>query len=557
LVVAFVAAEACAAAASQKTFASPEDAASALVQAVKSRDRTATLVVLGNPGEWMSSGDATADRAAAERFVAAYEAKHAIARDGDKATLTIGEDGFPFAFPIIKNGDRWRFDTTAGREELLARRIGANELDTIKVLQAIVDAEREYASQDRNGDGVFTYAQKFESALGKHDGLYWPTKAGEAESPLGPLIANAAAEGYKKSDKGPTPYHGYNYRMLKGQGKNAESGAFDYVLRGRGIGGFAVVAYPAKYGNSGIMTFIVNQDGKIYQADWGDTAKKEAARGSICQRVVDGQSALTCAGRSPGRWRATGVSSKIPVGSFHSRWRATQARWFLRSLPAPAHRKPEGSPVRWLLSPNTVDQSPTWDLVWILNALWLAPLVLLLARGHDDVRASPVDGLFFVLAVPLWFGHRVSSAWLAYATPAYRGLLATQRLRFVVAPLVIAVFCFAALLAPESLLPIPVAERVVWLAVLDYLLVSYHFAAQHFGLLSLYRSRAGRASDAVTRRLDRWFALVVGGGFVVLANALAGSIAFQDRWIDPLLGKECPTRSRARCATAASSLSSP
>jgi len=185
--------------------------------------------------------------------------------------------------------------------------------------------------------------------------------------------------------------------------------------------------------------------------------------------------------------------------------------------------------MRWI-------KSPAWDLVWVLNALWLAPLVLLLARGHDHVRTSPVDGLFFALAVPLWFGHRVSSAWLAYATPAYRPLLTTQRLRFVVAPLAIAVACFALLLAPESVLPIPLTERVLWLAVLDYLLVSYHFAAQHFGLLSLYRARAGRASDAITRRLDRWFALVVGGGFVVLAEALAGSIAYQDRWIDPMLG---------------------
>jgi hypothetical protein len=186
-------------------------------------------------------------------------------------------------------------------------------------------------------------------------------------------------------------------------------------------------------------------------------------------------------------------------------------------------------PTRWI-------RSPAWDLVWILNALWLAPLVLLLAWGHHDVRASPVDGLFFALAVPLWFGHRVSSAWLAYATPAYRPLLAKQRLRFVVAPLAIIVACFALLLAPESVLPMPLTERVVWLAVLDYLLVSYHFAAQHFGLLSLYRARAGRASKAITRRLDRWFALIVGGGFIVVAEALAGSISFQDRWIDPLLG---------------------
>ena len=197
--------------------------------------------------------------------------------------------------------------------------------------------------------------------------------------------------------------------------------------------------------------------------------------------------------------------------------------------------------MRWI-------KSPAWDLVWVLNPLWLAPLVLLLARGHDDVRASPVDGLFFALAVPLWFGHRVSSAWLAYATPAYRPLLATQRLRFVVAPLAIAVACFALLLAPESVLPMPLTERVVCFAVLDYLLVSHHFAAQHFGLLSLYRARAGRASDAITRRLDRWFALVVGGGFVVLAEALAGSIAFQDRWIDPLLGAGGVGRVRAHAA---------
>jgi hypothetical protein len=186
--------------------------------------------------------------------------------------------------------------------------------------------------------------------------------------------------------------------------------------------------------------------------------------------------------------------------------------------------------MRWI-------KSPAWDLVWVLNMLWLAPLVFLLGSGQDNARGSPVDWLFFALAVPLWFGHRVSSAWLAYATPAYPPLLATQRLRFVVAPLVIIAVCFAVLLAPESVLPVQLTERVLCLAALDYLLVSHHFAAQHYGLLSLYRERAGRPPDAMARRLDRWFALVVGGGFVVVANALAGSIAFQDRWIDPLLGE--------------------
>ena len=181
-------------------------------------------------------------------------------------------------------------------------------------------------------------------------------------------------------------------------------------------------------------------------------------------------------------------------------------------------------------------RSPAWDLVWILNPLWLVPLVLLLAQGHEDVRDSPVDVLFFVLAVPLWFGHRISSAWLAYATPAYRPLLSRQPLRFVVAPLAVAAACFAVLLAPERVLPMPLEERVVWLVVLDFVLVSHHFAAQHFGLLSLYRARAGRAFAPGVRRLDRCFSLVVGGGLVVLAQALSGSIAFQERWIDPWLG---------------------
>jgi hypothetical protein len=267
-----------AAAPAQKTYASPEDAANALVQAVKSNERGAVLAVIGNAGDWISSGDAAADRATKERFAAAYDAKHAIVRDGDKATLTIGADDFPFAFPIVKSGDQWRFDTDAGKDELLARRIGENELDAIKVLQAIVDAEREYASADRNGDGVFDYAQKFVSSPGKRDGLYWPAKAEESPSPLGVLVARASGEGYKKADKGPQPYHGYYYRMLKGQGKNAESGAVDYVVRGRGIGGFAVVAWPAKYANSGIMTFIVNQDGKVYQADLGPATQARAAQ---------------------------------------------------------------------------------------------------------------------------------------------------------------------------------------------------------------------------------------------------------------------------------------
>ena len=269
-----------AAAAAQKSFATPDDAVNALVQAVKAHDRSATLAVLGDAGEWISSGDAIADKAKAEGFLADYAEKHAIAIDGDKATLTIGSDEFPFAFPLVKRGDQWRFDTAAGKEELLARRIGANELSAMKVLQAIVDAEQDYAAADPLGDGLPAYAQRFMSRPGKRDGLYWPAKAGEPQSPLGVLVTQAADEGYKQGEKQsgrtPTPYHGYLYRMLKGQGKNAGSGAFDYVVHGRGIAGFAVVAYPARYANSGIMTFIVNQDGKIYQADLGPGTKTKA-----------------------------------------------------------------------------------------------------------------------------------------------------------------------------------------------------------------------------------------------------------------------------------------
>ncbi|MGE5088612.1 MAG: DUF2950 domain-containing protein [Candidatus Levyibacteriota bacterium] len=264
------------AATAQRSFASADDAAGALVQAVKARDRNAMLAILGaDAGSWISSGDVAADREAAERFVAAYDQKHAIAPDGEtRATLEVGPDDWPFAFPLVKTGERWRFDTKAGKTELLARRIGANELAVINVMLAIVDAEHDYASADHNRNGVPEYAGKFMSSPGKQDGLYWPTKAGEPPSPLGPLVTQATAEGYRKSSKGPTPYHGYYFRMLNGQGPHAKGGAFNYVVRGWRIGGFAAIAYPAKYDNSGVMTFMVNHDGVVYQKDLGpETAK--------------------------------------------------------------------------------------------------------------------------------------------------------------------------------------------------------------------------------------------------------------------------------------------
>lgn len=267
------------AAETQRSFASPDEAASALVRAVKAGDKTTAAAILGpGSGTWVASGDAVADRTAREGFVASYDQKHAIVPDGDaRAKLTIGTDDWPFAFPLVKAEGRWRFDTAAGKDEMLARRIGRNELDVIDVMLAIVDAQREYASADRDRNGALEYARKFASSAGKQDGLYWPTKAGEPQSPLGPLVVRATAEGYAKQ-KGPTPYHGYHFRMLKGQGPGASGGALDYVVRGRMIGGFAAIAYPAKYGSSGVMTFIVNHDGVVYQKDLGpQTATRAAA----------------------------------------------------------------------------------------------------------------------------------------------------------------------------------------------------------------------------------------------------------------------------------------
>ena len=269
----------------QRSFASPEEAANALVAAVRAHDRKSVVAILG-PGsdQWISSGDANADRAAGEQFVSQYDAKHAISSEGDTRTLTLGTDDWPFAFPLVRSGERWRFDTEAGKNEMLARRIGQNELSVINVMLAIVDAQREYASADRNKDGLREYASKFMSSPGKQDGLYWPTAEGAPPSPLGPLVVRAASEGYKGGGKEGSgkdesrTYHGYYFRLLTGQGPHAKGGAFDYIVRGHMIGGFAAIAYPARYENSGVMTFIVNHDGVVYQRDLGpDTPAKARA----------------------------------------------------------------------------------------------------------------------------------------------------------------------------------------------------------------------------------------------------------------------------------------
>jgi hypothetical protein len=257
-------------AAAQPTFKSAEEAVAALIKVVKANDNAAALTILGPGSEkWIRSGDPIADQEQRDRFVALYEQKHTIEQTPKGAVLNLGPDDWPFAFPLVKTSKGWRFDTEAGKKELLARRIGHNELGAINTLLAVVDAQREYASHDHNEDGVREYARSFASTPGKHDGLYWQTAAGDPPSPLGPLLTQAAAEGYAKGNAKGEPYHGYFFRMLKGQGSHAKGGAQEYVVRGHMIGGFGAVAWPAQYGNSGIMTFIVNQEGVVYQKDLG------------------------------------------------------------------------------------------------------------------------------------------------------------------------------------------------------------------------------------------------------------------------------------------------
>ncbi len=268
----------------QNSYASPEEAVKALISAAKSGNKEELLAILGPESkEIISSGDEVADKEAREDFLRGYEEKNELEKEGpDKVVLSVGQDDWPLPIPIVKKDGRWVFDTEAGKEELLNRRIGRNELNTIDVMHAFVDAEREYATKDRNGDGATEFAQKIISTNGNKDGLYWDAQEGAEESPFGPLIAEAAKGGYeyteKKSENGqPSPYHGYYFKILKGQGPNAPGGQYDYVVNGKMILGFGLLAYPASYGSSGIMTFIINQDDVVYQKDLGEDTAKIAA----------------------------------------------------------------------------------------------------------------------------------------------------------------------------------------------------------------------------------------------------------------------------------------
>ncbi len=254
----------------QKSFDSPKEAVNNLVAAVQDDNDTELLAILG-PGseDLIFSGDKVADQNGKTRFLKAYAEKYSLEQEDDSRTgLLIGNKDYPFPIPIVRQGNVWLFDTQAGMEEIFNRRIGRNELSTIEVMQTYTDAQREYACTKWSGGGS-EFAQKFTSGEGMKDGLYWEAWEGENESPFGPLIARATEEGYVGGlvEAPPEPFHGYLFKILKAQGEHAHGGAFDYVADGKMVLGFALVAYPSKYGVSGIMTFIVNQEGVIYEKD--------------------------------------------------------------------------------------------------------------------------------------------------------------------------------------------------------------------------------------------------------------------------------------------------
>jgi hypothetical protein len=264
----------------QTVFPTPERAVEALTDAAKGSDTAPLLAMFGPDGrDILASGDPVADRRAREVFVIAVNQRWQLAEtDPDRRELVIGDEKWPFPVPLVRGRDGWRFDSVAGKHEVLARRIGRNELAAIGVCETYVIAQKEYAAEARDGNPAGLYAQKVRSTPGKHDGLFWPEKHGEKSSPLGDLAAQATAEGYDPTAQvqGPRPFRGYLFRILTGQGASAKDGAKSYLVNGQMTAGFALIAYPADYGNSGIMTFIVNQEGVVHEADLGQDTPKLA-----------------------------------------------------------------------------------------------------------------------------------------------------------------------------------------------------------------------------------------------------------------------------------------
>jgi len=258
-------------------FPSPAAAVAALAVAAKAGDLKTMQAILG-PGseELISSGDSVADKVGRDKFVAAYEQKHSLeARTAETMILHVGTDDWTLPIPIVKQGKSWGFDIDQGKQEILNRRIGRNELHVIDVIDAYVDAQHTYASKDCRGSGKVEFAQRFISSPGSRDGLYWEAKEGEEQSPLGPLLARAAQEGYAAEDN-LSPLYGYYFKILKEQGEFATGGSYKYVVEDKMILGFALLAYPSEYGNSGVMTFMVNQEGIIFEKDLGENTRSLA-----------------------------------------------------------------------------------------------------------------------------------------------------------------------------------------------------------------------------------------------------------------------------------------
>jgi Protein of unknown function (DUF2950) len=280
----------------QKTFLSAEEASKALVAALQSNDEKAMLEILGPDGrEIVSSGDAVEDAEHRANFVKKYEEMHRLVKEPDGMVMYIGAENWPAPIPIVNKGNSWYFDTEAGKKEILFRRVGRNEIWTIRICQELAAAQKEYYATQKN-----EYAQQIFSDEGKHNGLYWKVADGEPQSPIGPRVAEAVAEGYVKGQAGPpTPYHGYLYHVLRRQGKNAAGGAKNYVVNGKMTAGFAFVAYPAEYRSSGVMTFIVGADGVVYQKDLGKKteavgkAMKEYNPGPDWEKTQDQQEAAS------------------------------------------------------------------------------------------------------------------------------------------------------------------------------------------------------------------------------------------------------------------------
>jgi hypothetical protein len=268
--------DAFAASVKKQGFSSAEEAVISLVKSVRENDEKGMLFVLGPESrELISSGDDVADRANRDKFIKDYDLMNKLVhKSANTVILQTGADNWSMPIPIVKRGSKWVFDTGKGKQEILNRRIGRNELNVIDVLNAYVDAQHEYATKDCAACGKVVFAQKLISSPGKRDGLYWEVKEGDKESPLGPLVAKAASEGYANMEL--TPFHGYYFKILNGQGKHAEGGAYSYVVNGKMILGFALAAYPAEYGNSGVMSFIVNQKGEIYQKNLGKKSRQRS-----------------------------------------------------------------------------------------------------------------------------------------------------------------------------------------------------------------------------------------------------------------------------------------